>query len=179
MNSEAAGIASEKGGFETTNPLSMSNLRNTGQKQKPTLRTKVEILEKFTQSQTVKIDKLHEDVEATLKLLSDAADEMKVQDNTDHALTAKVEVMESVLNDHQAAIEQQEKFAQVFDNRLTATATLVQTKANIQEKKYEDTQSELSRLQVENKHLRDEINELREMVTQLSQQVAVLNEEVM
>ena len=115
MNSEAAGIVSEKGGFETTNPLSMSNLRNTGQKQKPTLRTKVEILEKFTQSQTVKIDKLHEDVEATLKLLSDAADEMKVQDNTDHALTAKVEVMESVLNDHQAAIEQQEKFAQVFD----------------------------------------------------------------
>ena len=74
----------------------------------------------FTQSQTVKIDKLHEDVEATLKLLSDAADEMKVQDNTDHALT-KVEVG-SVLNDHQAAIEQQEKFAQVFDNRLTATA---------------------------------------------------------
>ena len=114
-----------------------------------------------------------------MQLLSEAADEMKVQDTTDHALTAKVNVLEEVLNDHQVAIEQQEKYAQVFDNRLVAITTLIQTKFNVQEKKDEDTQQQMSRLQVENKHLRDEVKELRNMIMQLNQQVLRLNEEVM
>ncbi len=164
----------EKGDMTTS--LSMSNLNNTG---KPTLRTKVEILQNLTQSQSIKIEKLHEDVASTLQLLSEAADEMKVQDTTDHALTAKVNVLEEVLNDHQVAIEQQEKYAQVFDNRLVAITTLIQTKFNVQEKKDEDTQQQMSRLQVENKHLRDEVKELRNMIMQLNQQVLRLNEEVM
>jgi chromosome segregation ATPase len=165
----------EKGDFGDTS-LSISNLNNTG---KPTLRTKVEILQNLTQSQSIKIEKLHEDVASTLQLLSDAADEMKVQDTTDHALKAKVEVLEDVLNDHQVAIEQQEKYAQVFDNRLVAVTTLIQTKGNAQEKKDKDTQEQLSRLQVENKQLRDEVKELRTMIMQLNQQVVRLNEEVM
>ena len=165
----------EKAAFGTSS-LSVSNLSTTG---KPTLRTKVEILQNITQSQNMKIEKLHEDVAATLQILSDAADEMKVQDTTDHALKEKVEVMESVLNDHQAAIEQQEKYGQVFENRLVAMTTLMQTKATVQEKRDVDTQSEISRLQVENKQLRDEIKELRTMMMQLNQQVVRLNEEVM
>ena len=90
----------EKGDFGDTS-LSISNLNNTG---KPTLRTKVEILQNLTQSQSIKIEKLHEDVASTLQLLSVAADEMKEQDTTDHALRTKVEVLEDVLNDHQVAL---------------------------------------------------------------------------
>ena len=144
-----------------------------------TLRSKVESLETSALQQEQKIGKLHEDVESTLKLLTEAAGHIHTQDEMEKTLKERIDVLEEVANDHQSLIEGFEKNINSIDSRLHGVNDFLEKKLAYNERQTEESRTDLAEVIVENRHLRDDIRQLKLTVQTLNEHVKRLMEEVL
>jgi chromosome segregation ATPase len=139
----------------------------------------VENLETISKRQGESLGRLHEDVESTLKLLTEAAEHMHSRDALDTNLKARVDVLEDVLNDHQVIITSFKSASESFDSQLGGVRNYIETSANVHEKRSEELSAQCAELRTENRHLKDEMKELKLVLFSLNQKVEAISAQVL
>ena len=136
-------------------------------------------METVSKEQQKSLGRLHEDVESTLKILTEAAEHMHSREALDTNLKTRVDVLEDVLNDHQAIISSFKSASESFDSQIGGVRNYIETSANVHEKRIQELSTQCTDLQVENRHLKDEIKELRIILSALNQKVETISAQVL
>ena len=136
-------------------------------------------METVSKEQQRSLGRLHEDVESTLKIHTEAAEHMHSREALDTNLKTRVDVLEDVLNDHQAIITSFKSASESFDSQIGGVRNYIETSANVHEKRIQELSTQCTDLQVENRHLRDEIKELRVILSALNQKVETISAQVL
>ena len=136
-------------------------------------------METVSKEQQRSLGRLHEDVESTLKIHTEAAEHMHSREALDTNLKTRVDVLEDVLNDHQAIITSFKSASESFDSQIGGVRNYIETSANVHEKRIQELSTQCTDLQVENRHLKDEIKELRVILSALNQKVETISAQVL
>ena len=136
-------------------------------------------METVSKEQQKSLGRLHEDVESTLKILTEAAEHMHSREALDTNLTGRVDMLEDILNDHQQIITSFKSASESFDSQIGGVRNYIETSASVHEKRIQELNTQCTDLQVENRHLKDEIKELRIILASLNQKVEAISAQVL